>query len=193
MGNPECLLGKTFVITGGLDSMYRGDAENLIKRHSGRVTSAVSGKTTFLLCGEGAGKRKVAVVRTTSFLLLILWLFIIFRCGGKPPCHSAQTAASFCVLLRLAYVNMSRRAVVSARGEPSRQLHLSAAVAHRGWLKSYGQRFLEAMNLVRERQYPCCKSRLWPHRYGNVADLPSPLTVMECAVICVTLLPSLSM
>lgn len=37
-GHPECLTGKTFVITGTMDSLRRKDAEELVKRHSGRVT-----------------------------------------------------------------------------------------------------------------------------------------------------------
>ncbi|DBB08930.1 TPA: hypothetical protein ACH3X3_007571 [Trebouxia sp. C0006] len=59
LGHPNCLKGKTFVITGTLDSLYRGEAEDYIKRHSGRVTGSVSGKTDFLLIGENSGNSKV--------------------------------------------------------------------------------------------------------------------------------------
>ena len=59
LGHPNCLKGKTFVITGTLDSLYRGEADNYIKRHSGRVTGSVSGKTDFLLVGENSGNSKV--------------------------------------------------------------------------------------------------------------------------------------
>ncbi|DBA97121.1 TPA: hypothetical protein ACH3X1_014891 [Trebouxia sp. C0004] len=59
LGHPNCLKGKTFVITGTLDSLYRGEAEDYIKRHSGRVTGSVSGKTDFLLVGENSGNSKV--------------------------------------------------------------------------------------------------------------------------------------
>lgn len=61
-GQPECLKDKTFVITGVLDSLWRNEAEDLIKRHSGRVTGSVSGKTTFLLAGTQAGKSKMKTV-----------------------------------------------------------------------------------------------------------------------------------
>ncbi len=61
-GHPDCLTGKTFVITGSLESLTRSDAEDLIKRHSGRVTGSVSGKTTFLVAGQDSGTRKVATV-----------------------------------------------------------------------------------------------------------------------------------
>ncbi|KAL3132947.1 hypothetical protein ABBQ38_006860 [Trebouxia sp. C0009 RCD-2024] len=59
MGHHNCLKGKTFVITGTLDSLYRGEAEDYIKRHSGRVTGSVSGKTDFLVVGENSGNSKV--------------------------------------------------------------------------------------------------------------------------------------
>lgn len=59
LGHPNCLKGKTFVITGTLDSLYRGEAEDYIKRHSGRVTGSVSGKTDFLVVGENSGNSKV--------------------------------------------------------------------------------------------------------------------------------------
>lgn len=67
-GHPECLAGKTFVISGVLDSLYRPDAENLIKRHGGRVTGSVSGRTSFLLCGENTGQSKLQAVSSIVHL-----------------------------------------------------------------------------------------------------------------------------
>lgn len=57
-GNPDCLAGLTFVISGTLDSLEREEAEDLIKRHGGRVTGSVSKKTTYLLCDEDIGGKK---------------------------------------------------------------------------------------------------------------------------------------
>ncbi|KAJ8440901.1 hypothetical protein Cgig2_022757 [Carnegiea gigantea] len=69
-GTPECLAGMTFVISGTLDSLEREEAEDLIKRHGGRVTAAVSKKTSYLLCDEDIGGRKSAKARElgTPFL-----------------------------------------------------------------------------------------------------------------------------
>lgn len=63
LGHSNCLKGKTFVITGTLDSLYRGEAEDYIKRHSGRVTGSVSGKTDFVVVGENSGNSKVNQVK----------------------------------------------------------------------------------------------------------------------------------
>ncbi|XP_062088936.1 replication factor C subunit 1 isoform X2 [Humulus lupulus] len=57
-GTPDCLAGLTFVISGTLDSLEREEAEDLIKRHGGRVTGSVSKKTNYLLCDEDIGGRK---------------------------------------------------------------------------------------------------------------------------------------
>ena len=62
-GQPDCLTGKTFVITGNLESLGRDEAAELVKRHSGRVTGSVSGKTNFLLVGQDSGKKKTDMVR----------------------------------------------------------------------------------------------------------------------------------
>ncbi|KAF5191114.1 Replication factor c subunit [Thalictrum thalictroides] len=57
-GAPSCLAGLTFVISGTLDSLEREEAEDLIKRHGGRVTGSVSKKTNYLLADEDIGGRK---------------------------------------------------------------------------------------------------------------------------------------
>ncbi|CAA7404769.1 unnamed protein product [Spirodela intermedia] len=69
-GASDCLAGLTFVISGTLDSLEREEAEDLIKRHSGRVTGSVSKKTNFLLADEDIGGRKSSKAKElgTSFL-----------------------------------------------------------------------------------------------------------------------------
>ncbi|KAM7528495.1 hypothetical protein LguiB_031905 [Lonicera macranthoides] len=69
-GSPDCLAGLTFVISGTLDSLEREEAEDLIKRHGGRVTGSVSKKTNYLLCDEDIGGRKSEKARElgTAFL-----------------------------------------------------------------------------------------------------------------------------
>ncbi|KAJ4724742.1 Replication factor C subunit 1 [Melia azedarach] len=69
-GAPDCLAGLTFVISGTLDSLEREEAEDLIKRHGGRVTGSVSKKTNYLLCDEDIGGVKSSKARDlgTTFL-----------------------------------------------------------------------------------------------------------------------------
>lgn len=49
--------GRTLVVTGTLSVMGREEAEELIRRHGGMVSSSVSRKTSFLVCGEKAGSK----------------------------------------------------------------------------------------------------------------------------------------
>ncbi|KAL9226124.1 hypothetical protein vseg_001973 [Gypsophila vaccaria] len=69
-GAPDCLAGLTFVISGTLDSLEREEAEDLIKRHGGRVTGSVSKKTNYLLCDEDIGGRKSEKAKELGTLFL---------------------------------------------------------------------------------------------------------------------------
>jgi len=54
---PRSLAGKTFVLTGALPTLTRDDARDLIQRRGGRVTSAVSKKTDYVVVGEEPGSK----------------------------------------------------------------------------------------------------------------------------------------
>jgi DNA ligase (NAD+) len=54
---PRPFEGLTFVITGTLPTMTRGEAKTYITDRGGRVTGSVSGNTDYLLAGEKAGSK----------------------------------------------------------------------------------------------------------------------------------------
>lgn len=49
--------GKTFVLSGGLDSMTRSRAEEIIEAFGGKTSSSVSSKTSYLLLGDKPGSK----------------------------------------------------------------------------------------------------------------------------------------
>lgn len=53
----DVLSGLTFVITGTLTGMSRDEASALIEENGGKVSSSVSKKTSYLLCGADAGSK----------------------------------------------------------------------------------------------------------------------------------------
>ena len=72
------LTGKTFVLTGSLTAMPRGEAEERIKALGGAIGSSVTKKTDYLVVGadpgsklEKAQKLKVPIIDETAFLELI--------------------------------------------------------------------------------------------------------------------------
>ncbi|KAG0184874.1 hypothetical protein DFQ28_010294 [Apophysomyces sp. BC1034] len=58
VGKPNCLSGFTFVISGEFETIDKSTTTDIIKRYGGRITGAVSGKTTYLVRGRDAGASK---------------------------------------------------------------------------------------------------------------------------------------
>ena len=57
----QILFGKTFVITGSLESLSRSEAKELIQKLGGRASGSVSSKTDYLVAGDrSGGKLKTA-------------------------------------------------------------------------------------------------------------------------------------
>ncbi len=76
---PQPLAGKSFVITGTLESMSREDAGAKIEALGGKVTGSVSKKTSYLVVGEDAGGKRekaralgVETLDEAAFLSLIM-------------------------------------------------------------------------------------------------------------------------
>ena len=72
------LSGKTFVLTGTLQTMSRGEAQEKIRAQGGNVSSSVSSKTHFVVAGPGAGsklddaqKHEVTVISEEEFVVML--------------------------------------------------------------------------------------------------------------------------
>jgi DNA ligase (NAD+) len=72
------LTGKTFVLTGTLESLTREAAAEAITRLGGRVSGSVSKKTSYVVAGADSGSKlkkaaelKIAVLDEAAFLKLL--------------------------------------------------------------------------------------------------------------------------
>lgn len=72
------IAGKSFVVTGTLETMGRDDIEQLIRDHGGKTSSSVSKKTNYVVAGDKAGSKLdkakelgVAVLSEKDFLAMI--------------------------------------------------------------------------------------------------------------------------
>ncbi len=71
--------GKTFVLTGTLETLSREEAKKIIQNNGGKVSSSVSVKTDYVLAGENPGskkdeaeKLKLKIISEKDFLKIIL-------------------------------------------------------------------------------------------------------------------------
>jgi len=70
--------GKVFVLSGGLDSMSRNEASEIIEKYGGKTSSSVSSKTNYLLLGDKPGSKAdkaqklgVPIIDEQQFLQMI--------------------------------------------------------------------------------------------------------------------------
>ncbi|KAI9681487.1 MAG: hypothetical protein M1817_002771 [Caeruleum heppii] len=63
VGQENCLAGLTFVFTGLLESLGREEGQELVKRYGGKITTAPSKKTSFVVLGTDAGPKKLQTIR----------------------------------------------------------------------------------------------------------------------------------
>jgi DNA ligase (NAD+) len=64
------LAGKTFVLTGTLDSMSRDDAKRKIENMGGKVTGSISAKTNYLVFGVDPGSKYEKALKFESIKIL---------------------------------------------------------------------------------------------------------------------------
>jgi DNA ligase (NAD+) len=72
------LAGLTFVLTGTLPTLSRGQAKQMIEDASGKVSGSVSKKTSYVVAGEDAGSKlekaqelKVNVIDEAALIALV--------------------------------------------------------------------------------------------------------------------------
>lgn len=65
-GANNCLAGMTFVFTGLLETISREEGQELVKRYGGKITTAPSRNTNFVVLGNDAGPSKLRKIAELS-------------------------------------------------------------------------------------------------------------------------------
>ncbi|RAL17737.1 replication factor C subunit 1 [Aspergillus homomorphus CBS 101889] len=63
VGAENCLAGLSFVFTGLLDTLGREEGQTLVKKYGGKVTTAPSSKTNYVVLGADAGPKKLQTIQ----------------------------------------------------------------------------------------------------------------------------------
>jgi NAD-dependent DNA ligase len=80
----SALVGKTFVVTGTLPTLSRSDVKKLIEGAGGKVTSAVSSKTDYLVAGENAGSKLTKAQQLGTTILTESELQTLIMASNQP-------------------------------------------------------------------------------------------------------------
>ena len=80
----DTFAGKSFVFTGSLTTMTRGDAEGIVKKLGGRASSSVSKQTDYVVAGDSAGS-KLEKARTLGVTVLTEEEFAALAAGITSP------------------------------------------------------------------------------------------------------------
>ena len=65
-GQENCLVGLTFVFTGNLPNLDREEGQQLVKKYGGKVSTYPSSKTTYVVLGRDAGRKKLDTINQLS-------------------------------------------------------------------------------------------------------------------------------
>ncbi|KAL2872732.1 replication factor C subunit 1 [Aspergillus lucknowensis] len=69
-GAENCLAGLSFVFTGVLDTLGREEGQSLVKKYGGRVTTAPSSKTSYVVLGSDAGPKKLKTIKDNNLKVI---------------------------------------------------------------------------------------------------------------------------
>ena len=98
-GSPDCLAGLVFVLTGVFESLEREEMSELVRNLGGKVTTALSKNTKYLVVGEEAGESKLAKAKSlgTNLLTEDGLLDLIKEISNKMTCqdHVAESCSKF--------------------------------------------------------------------------------------------------
>jgi replication factor C subunit 1 len=163
-GSETCLVGLTFVFTGVLQKWGRTEAQELVKRHGGKVTTAPSKKTNYVVLGSDAGPSKLQKIRDMSIKTIdedgLSVLIEKLTAAGNKGDSKAQ--ALHAEKVRKEEEKIKKQAAEMEAEEKQRQKELKVAAAA-------GDKTASAVTAAAKSAGPEVDSRLWTTKYAPTA------------------------
>ena len=91
-GAENCLAGLTFVFTGQLQTLGREQGQAFVKQYGGKVTTAPSKKTSYVVLGEDAGPKKLETIKQHG--LKVINEEGLFELIRRLPANGGDSAAA---------------------------------------------------------------------------------------------------
>ena len=160
-GSETCLAGLTFVFTGILTRWGRNEAQELVKRHGGKVTGAPTKKTNYVVLGTDAGPSKLRKIKEMGIKTIdedgLTALVEKLTAAGNKGDSKAQ--ALFKEKQRKEEEKIKKQAEELEKEEKKRVKELKAAQAASG-------RPASAATAAAQGVDPSVDSRLWTTKYA---------------------------
>jgi replication factor C subunit 1 len=165
-GAENCLAGLTFVFTGQLQLLGREQGQALVKQYGGKVTTAPSAKTSYVVLGSDAGPKKLETIQKNKLKTINEdGLFELIR---KLPANGGDSAAAAKHAEKLAKEEEAARKAAEEIDEQERKR--AAEVAAKAKAKSQqsqaSSKAAGGSSLNDKPAAPAVDSRLWTVKYA---------------------------
>ncbi|KAF1829986.1 DNA replication factor C, large subunit [Decorospora gaudefroyi] len=161
-GSDTCLAGLNFVFTGVLQRWGRTEGQELVKRHGGKVTTAPSKKTSYVVLGTDAGPSKLEKIRAMGIKTIdedgLTQLIEKLTAAGNKGDSKAQ--AEYRERQRKEQEKIEKQAAELEAEENRHQKGLQTASA------AAGSKTATAVTAAAQSAGPAVDSRLWTTKYA---------------------------
>jgi replication factor C subunit 1 len=162
-GAENCLAGLTFVFTGQLQLLGRDQGQALVKQYGGKVTTAPSAKTSYVVLGSDAGPKKLETIQKNK--LKTINEDGLFELIKRLPANGGDSAAAAKHAEKLAKEEEAARKAAEEIDEQERKR--AAALAKSKPQPSQTASKGAGQSLQKEvPSAPAVDSRLWTVKYA---------------------------
>ncbi|KAL8874527.1 MAG: hypothetical protein Q9174_000165 [Haloplaca sp. 1 TL-2023] len=163
-GADNCLAGQTFVFTGILNALGREEGQELVKRYGGKVTTAPSSKTNYVVLGSDAGPKKLETIKKFSLKSIDEnGLFDLIR---KLPANGGGGKAAEKWDEKKAAEEQKARDLAAEMEKEEKKAAKAAAASQKAADASRGVSTRAPTNMTSS---PSVESRLWTVKYAPTA------------------------